>query len=326
MNYSPLLSVLIPLYNCGKFIAQCLESIIAQDIATPDYEIIIVDDGSSDDGPATAAAFAGKCDNIRIYRQENLGVSSARNNALSHARGEYVTFVDADDMLVAGCLKTLLHTAREHRADVVKAAYAEVSEDATTCCCTDCVQGGTYVSIMSGADAIVNVCRVREGFCWGYLIRRSLIADNSIGFPDKVSFMEDWAFINQILLKCRTLAHTDLMMYLYRRNSSSCVANMTVEKIMMGGNAIAIVTGLTTNTEGEVRKKLTHDVCVNINVLLWFTIHYKQIYVRRKTVIKEVCRLLSQLGLLHVPPVLLLFRLFPDTFIRLRRIMASRTY
>ena len=94
MNHSPLLSVLIPLYNCGKFIAQCLESIIAQDIATPDYEIIIVDDGSSDDGPATAAAFAGKCDNIRIYRQENLGVSAARNNALSNARGEYVSAAD----------------------------------------------------------------------------------------------------------------------------------------------------------------------------------------------------------------------------------------
>ncbi|MGN1263294.1 MAG: glycosyltransferase family 2 protein [Prevotella sp.] len=326
MTHRPLLSVIIPLYNCEKFLAQCLDSILAQQLDAADFEIIIMDDGSSDNGPAIAARYAGQHGNIRIHRQENQGVATARNNALTFAGGEYVTFVDADDMLASGSMKALLQTACEHKAEVVKAAYIEVTEDATAEGCHAEDRGEPFIRTMSGSNAIVNVTRFREGFCWGYLIKRSLIADNDIRFPAKVSFMEDWAFINQILLKCRTFVHTDRLMYLYRRNSSSCVANMTVEKILLACHAIEIVAKMAGNTGGEVRKKLTYDVCTNINILLWYTIHYKQIYLQRKPVIKALCGLLSLSALRHIPSALLVFRLFPDTFIRVRHLMASRIY
>ena len=206
MNTQPLLSVIIPLYNCGRFVIQCLDSIYAQQLAESEFEVIVVDDGSTDNGAALVAQYARGHGNLQLLRQENQGVACARNHALCKACGDYVTFVDADDLLVSGSLKPLLQVAVEHDAEVVKAAHVEIAEETTDHDCKEVVCED-FVRRMSGGDAIVHVTRFKEGYCWGYLIRRSLVADHAITFPDKVSFMEDWAFITRVLLKCRTFVH-----------------------------------------------------------------------------------------------------------------------
>ena len=325
MNNHPILSIIIPLYNCEKYIKQCLDTIFRQEMNESEFEVIVIDDGSKDSGYSLASEYAKRQQNILVVKQENQGVACARNNALEKATGDYVTFVDADDMLVFGSLSTLIKIAVENKADIVKAAHKEVPEDAV---CEDFSSShdNSSIQIMTGEEAIVNVTRMKEGYCWGYLISRKLITDNRLSFPPKVAFMEDWAFITQAILKSRTFVNADVLLYLYRRNSSSCMANVTTEKMLLGCQAIDIVANLTKDTYGDVRKKLSDNVCVNINIVLWFTIHYRSIFNRKKEIIKALLQLLQQVDRTYIPESLKLFRLFPSMYIIVRNLLASRKY
>ena len=325
MNNHPILSIIIPLYNCEKYIKQCLDTIFRQEMNESDFEVIVIDDGSKDSGYSLASEYAKRQQNILVIKQENQGVACARNNALEKATGDYVTFVDADDMLVTGSLKSLLNIAVENKADIVKAAHKEVPEDAV---CEDFSSShdNCSIQVMTGEEAIVNVTRMKEGYCWGYLISRKLITDNRLLFPPKVAFMEDWAFITQAILKSRTFVNADVLLYLYRRNSSSCMANVTTEKMLLGCQAIDIVANLAKDTSGDVRKKLSDNVCVNINIVLWFTIHYRSIFNRKKEIIKALLQLLQQVDRTYIPESLKLFRLFPSMYIIIRNLLASRKY
>ena len=325
MNNHPILSIIIPLYNCEKYIKQCLDTIFRQEMNESEFEVIVIDDGSKDSGYSLASEYAKRHQNILVIKQENQGVACARNNALEKATGDYLTFVDADDMLVSGSLSTLIKIAVENKADIVKAAHKEVPEDAV---CEDFSSShdNSSIQIMTGEEAIVNVTRMKEGYCWGYLISRKLITDNRLLFPPKVAFMEDWAFIIQAILKSRTFVNADVLFYLYRRNSSSCMANVTTEKMLLGCQAIDIVANLAKDTSGDVRKKLSDNVCVNINIVLWFTIHYRSIFNRKKEIIKALLQLLQQVDRTYIPESLKLFRLFPSMYIIVRNLLASRKY
>ena len=290
-----------------------------------EFEVIVIDDGSKDSGYSLAFEYAKRHQNILVMKQENLGVACARNNALEKATGDYVTFVDADDMLVFGSLGKLIKIAVDNKADIVKAAHKEVPED-TVCKDFSSNHDNGSIQVMTGEEAIVNVTRMKEGYCWGYLISRKLITDNKLSFPPKVAFMEDWAFITQAILKSRTFVNADVLLYLYRRNSSSCMANVTTEKMLLGCQAIDIVANLTKDTSGDVRKKLSDNVCVNINIVLWFTIHYRSIFNRKKEIIKALLQLLQQVDRTYIPGNLKLFRLCPRMYIIVRNLLASRKY
>ena len=325
MNNHPILSIIIPLYNCEKYIKQCLDTIFRQEMNESEFEVIVIDDGSKDSGYSLASEYAKRHQNILVMKQENQGVACARNNALEKATGDYITFVDADDMLVSGSLGKLIKIAVDNKADIVKAAHKEVPEDAV---CEDFSSShdNSSIQVMTGEEAIVNVTLMKEGYCWGYLISRKLITDNNLKFPPKVAFMEDWAFITQAILKSRTFVNADVLLYLYRRNSSSCMANVTTEKMLLGCQAIDIVANLAKDTSGDVKKKLFDNVCVNINIVLWFTIHYRSIFNRKKEIIKALLQLLQQVDRTYIPGNLKLFRLCPRMYIIVRNLLASRKY
>ena len=317
------MSVIIPLYNCERFVIHCLSSIYDQQLAEEDFEVIVVDDGSCDQGASLVQQYAQEHNNLQLIQQHNQGVACARNHALSKACGEYITFVDADDMLVGGSLAKLLRIAMENKAEMVKAAHIEVPQEALfesySC-------NGSSTELMSGDDAIVKVTKLKEGYCWGYLISRRLIADHNLCFPPKVSFMEDWAFITQAMLKCNTFINSDVLLYLYRHNTTSCVANMSTEKLLLGCRSIDIVSKASTNTTGAVRQKLTDNVCANVNIVLWFTIHYRRIFHDRKTITKVLVPLLKQVDSQFISRSLKPFILFPNLYIVIRHLLAKRKY
>ncbi len=104
------LSFIIPLFNGAEYIEKCLNSILNQHLTLP-YEIIVVNDGSKDNGPARVAALALKQDCIHLINQENQGVGAARNRGLAEASGDYIFFVDADDALIQGATSLILKKA-----------------------------------------------------------------------------------------------------------------------------------------------------------------------------------------------------------------------
>ena len=91
------LSYIIPLYNCGAYIGAFLNSVLAQGLEADEYEVIVVNDGSTDDGGEIVAQYCREHSNFQLIEKENGGVSSARNRGIDEARGEYIYFMDADD-------------------------------------------------------------------------------------------------------------------------------------------------------------------------------------------------------------------------------------
>ena len=107
------LSFVIPLYNAGQFISSCLDSIFVVALDKGEYEVIVIDDGSTDGGAEVVKEYAAKHGNLRLIQQENSGASAARNCGIEEARGEFIWFVDADDRIEPKILDTVWQIYQE---------------------------------------------------------------------------------------------------------------------------------------------------------------------------------------------------------------------
>lgn len=124
----PLISVIVPFYNADSYLPACIESLLCQTYSN--LQIILVDDGSTDNSLAVAKQFQRKHSNIELYTQSNQGPAKARNTGLKHIKGQYVTFVDADDYLDADFFKTLL-SACAPLTDIIQVGYRRVKDGST---------------------------------------------------------------------------------------------------------------------------------------------------------------------------------------------------
>lgn len=115
---TPLVSVIVPVYQTEKFIAECMDSILCQTYRN--IEIILVDDGSTDTCPRLCDCYAEDNPNVRVIHKENGGLSSARNAGIDVAKGEYLTFVDSDDVIAPDMINTMVCLAVRENADIVK--------------------------------------------------------------------------------------------------------------------------------------------------------------------------------------------------------------
>lgn len=116
-KFSPLISVIVPIYNMEKLMRKCLDSILAQTFH--DYECLLIDDGSKDDSPAICDEYAAKDRRFKAFHKPNGGLSDARNYGLARAQGEYTIFFDPDDWVDEDCIKDMYEKAQETNADMV---------------------------------------------------------------------------------------------------------------------------------------------------------------------------------------------------------------
>ena len=197
MEQKCMISIIIPVYQAEKTLERTLESVLAQTYR--DYEVIIVDDGSTDGSPAVYGAYAERFPSCRAIRQENTGVSSARNNGIRQAGGKYILFLDSDDLLASKALETMVNTAEEYQTDLVIGNYAVFYDHENPAKKDPWVHDIIgYVSLMHREDAISLFGNDRTsllGVCvWGKLYRRDLILDHGILFPEDVNYEEDCQF------------------------------------------------------------------------------------------------------------------------------------
>ena len=180
---NPLISVIIPVYNPGKYLYRCLDSITGQTYSN--LEIILIDDGSTDQSGAVCDAYAQRDPRIVCIHQENKGVSSARNRGLEIARGDYIHFPDSDDYLEPDTYEYLLGLATKHACDVVNfehfITYPDGSEQVhsfPTDRYGEYDVKGTYWQMVNGVQ-----------FCCNKLFRRELIMGEHDA--DALRFRED---------------------------------------------------------------------------------------------------------------------------------------
>lgn len=120
------LSIIVPIYKVEEFLRKCVDSLLAQDMSSDEYEIILVDDGSPDECPAICDVYAAKFENIRVIHRKNGGLSAARNSGIEVAQGEYVMFVDSDDYIEPNLLDNLVGIMDEKQLDVLRYNYQNV--------------------------------------------------------------------------------------------------------------------------------------------------------------------------------------------------------
>lgn len=123
------LSIIIPVYKVEEYVQKCLESIVAQDIPTDDYEIIVINDGSPDNSKEIILEFQKHQSNLLFIDQENQGVSVARNQGLDAAKGNYILFIDPDDTIVENSLGTILKQADEKAIDIMYLSLDSYDEE-----------------------------------------------------------------------------------------------------------------------------------------------------------------------------------------------------
>jgi len=211
-----MISVLVPVYNVEKYLRRCLDSILMQ--TWTDYEVVLVDDGSTDQSGAICDAYAAAHDCIRVIHQQNAGLAQVRNVSLAAARGEYITFVDSDDAIEPTCLEVLMRDLQETGADIAICSWSEVSDDGVRTEITwDHKEQGFQVWTTEQAVKSLLYQQGIDNNTWGKLYTRAVL--QGVAFPAGKVY-EDIATTYQILLKGKRICYRPEALYLYTSNTA----------------------------------------------------------------------------------------------------------
>ncbi len=202
-------SVIIPVYNSEKTIKKCIDSITSQN--RTDVEIIIINDGSTDESESLCKALQREHNNIIYMYKENGGVSSARNSGLSVAKGKYVMFVDSDDYVDSACFDVLDNYTKSD-ADYYQFVFTIVAN-------------GIVKEMRAWPERSVNTLSEKEAFisesvvtrsinsCWARLYKRKIIEEKGLSFCEKLSVGEDLTFVFTFLLSADKIDRIDSNIY-----------------------------------------------------------------------------------------------------------------
>lgn len=215
-------SVIIPVYNVEKYLAQCLDSVINQTLK--DIEIICVDDGSPDNSGKILDEYAARDARIRVIHQKNAGQGVARNVAMQIAKGEYIQFLDSDDWLAPNACEILYTKAKKHNLDMLNFAGTNV-DDATGVMTQWPGQTMSYAPSdreiftaqeVQGMDVPISAAR--------FLYRRAFLDDNNIRFPAGL-FFEDNVFCHHSRLHLDMYGTESTILYFRRVHGGSVTQN-----------------------------------------------------------------------------------------------------
>ncbi|MCH5241718.1 MAG: glycosyltransferase [Muribaculaceae bacterium] len=210
-----LISVIVPVYNVERYLSACLDSILSQ--SYKNLEIILVNDGSTDFSLKIAEKYAEKDDRVKLYSQENKGQSAARNKGISVATGKYLTFVDADDLLMPDSLNILIHKIKSLNVDIIegKVLKGKIFKPIE-------LKNKIKVKIFKSDLAIEKVLYQKDLLpsLYGKLYKSSLL--ENIRFTEGIIY-EDLDIFYKIFDKADRIALISLPVYFYRNVENSTI-------------------------------------------------------------------------------------------------------
>ncbi len=222
-----MISVIVPVFNIEEYIGECIESIISQSYS--DLEIILVDDGSTDQSGGICDTYAQKDNRIQVIHKNNGGLVSARKAGLRAAKGKYISYVDGDDWIDSRMYQKLLEM--NSTADVIAfAGYEEYGPGRECGYKKNTIEEGLYESgeerfrlyslMMFNGNFFENGVLT---YLWSKLIKRELLMEPQMNVPDEVSYAEDAACIYPCLLKAESVYVSNELLYHYRVRQDSMV-------------------------------------------------------------------------------------------------------
>lgn len=229
------LSIVIPVYNTERYIKKCLYSCLNQDIPLTDYEIIVVNDGSSDNSLSIVKDFATRYKNIRIVNQENQGLSMARNNGFAQSKGEYVWFVDSDDYIEENCLHRIT-SLLQHELDILQLQYRFVFENGGKSLdankyIIEGTKNGMEITKLGGLPAPAPFSVLRSKF----------LKNNGLMFVQGI-YHEDMEFKPRATYLAKNIASDKLISYNYLQRKSGSI--MTSFRLKNGIDLLFVMNSL----------------------------------------------------------------------------------
>lgn len=223
MNNTPLISLIIPCYNAGFSLEKCLKSVIEQDY--PTLEIIIIDDGSTDNSSKIYEEFQRKDQRIKIIKQENAGVANARNKGIKSANGEHLCFVDSDDWVEKNYCSELYRLLISENADIsiIEASYENLDGEIIF------QKPTSNEKVFDGNRALVLLLedKVLQSHPWGKLYKVSFL--KNINFPENLKCFEDYSTLFKVFDKAIKVVKSNEKLYHYIQHDDSLSHNLSPE-------------------------------------------------------------------------------------------------
>lgn len=217
---SPTISIIVPVYNASLYLGQCLDSILAQTFR--DFEVILVNDGSTDNSLNICRSYAKKDSRFLIIDKPNSGVSDSRNKALDLARGRFLQFMDSDDWLTPDASAVLLHAAESTGSDLVIAHFYRVAGGRAAK--RGHIKENRVLTRTDYAEEMLKApANYYYGVLWNKLYRRSIIEGNRLSFDPQIKWSEDFLFNLEYLEHVRLISAVSLPVYYYRKREDSLV-------------------------------------------------------------------------------------------------------
>jgi glycosyltransferase involved in cell wall biosynthesis len=198
-----MVSIIIPIYKAEKFIRRCIDSVLTQ--TYKDWELILVDDGSPDNSGRICDEYSQKDSRIRVFHKHNGGVSSARNIGLDEARGDRITFIDADDYVFKNYLEVLISS----EADLVTCGFKGINKMGST------PKKGYYEGTSFRTNIPIFYNTKQTATPWAKLFKRSIIESNNLRFDQALKLTEDTVFVFHYLAYCASLEEFSEQLYFY---------------------------------------------------------------------------------------------------------------
>ena len=222
------ISIIVPVYNTEPYLPRCIDSILSQSFT--DFELLLVDDGSTDGSGKICDAYAEKDSRIRVFHKENGGVSSARNLGLDEAKGDWVYFVDSDDELLPGGLATLGRSIQKD-VDLIIGGYEQYDSHGVKVPSTIQTefplirwsQQKTLLALFQGHSMYYFYL----GYMWLFLFQNKIIQDNHLRFDTSILIKEDTLFVTKYL--CRAMGATifnTTPVYKYKMREDSAMGTL----------------------------------------------------------------------------------------------------
>lgn len=226
MKQTPLISIIVPVYNVEKYIGECVKSILEQTFN--EIEIILVDDGSTDSSGEKCEEFAIADRRVIVHHKDNEGLGYARNTGLDLASGKYIVFIDGDDFIGKDYIEQLYKNIQRTNADVCIGGYTRFDSTGVTLVCSNPLSGDIYQGIEIREKVIPRLLgqivrndNIAMSACMT-IYNRKIIEDNKIRFPSERELIsEDLVFNFEVLSKSSSVAMVESTDYFYRYNPTS---------------------------------------------------------------------------------------------------------
>ncbi len=217
-----MISIVTPAYNAEKYIEYCLLSLSKQ--TYKDFEVIIVDDGSNDGTRKIVEKYASIDNRFKPYFNKNHGVSYSRNFALERCKGEYVAFVDSDDIVAVDFLEKLINNLLKYDADMSAINVAKKCEF------NEQVFNNGNDILFEDEEILNQLFGTYEGFLWNKLYKKSMFHKNKIFMEQTISICEDLLFNVQYLRNCHKVVYNTGVKYFYRQLPNSAINRLDNKK------------------------------------------------------------------------------------------------